>query len=565
MYYVLFLFLFMWSWAFAHQTSITSGGNSLFWPNSNIPIYINANTSDLPASTATNIILNSMNEWNLTGAVNVYSAPASNNQISFTTDFSIYGSAVIGVTEISYNPAGAISKAVILLNNDNYNFTSTQSSLGTGSIFLGDVVTHELGHLFGLSHSEVLNASMFYTSFPGQSTISADDRSGLIQKYGGSLGSISGKVQGGDHIGILGVHVQAISKSTAQSVGVITDEEGNFQIEGLDLGDTYYIYTAPLKNIQSLPGYFANVQTEFCPGTYVGSFYSQCGKEYEGFPQPLTLTPGAGDLDVGVVTINCGLKANEDYSYQKLQSTFAPVTIWNSSEGAIRDKSFVGYFTQQSTSTTSWTAWETLKVDMSGVPSASGRYMKANFLAHPFGNLLEYEMRLLQNGVIVSLGAISTLSVGTYNTDMSAAAAINSSPASNIFEIQVRAKKLTNSKIPLTFPSSTLFTSDSHLPYLLVISVWDSFTPLFNTSSYLSDNENCLEAPFTYKVNKAKAQSENAISGQGDAASAAASSCGTIEPPKGGGPGSSLPLLVLGFSLTLLAGYLGKKSKNFLS
>lgn len=557
---VLLLFI---SGAYAHQTSMTVGGRALFWPDPNVPIYINANTSDLAPATVTSIIQNSLDQWNSTGAVTISTATASANEIRFTTDFSLYGSAVIGITEISYNQAGAIGKAVVLLN-DNYTFTNQTSSFGAGSIYLGDVVTHELGHFMGLSHSEVLSSSMFYTSFPGQSTISSDDRSGLIQKYLGSVGSITGKVQGGNHVGVLGVHVQAISRTTGESVGTITDESGNFTMKGLNLDDTYYIYTSPLKHIESLPGYFSNVQKEFCPGTYTGSFFSACGREYEGFPQGITLKTGNESVDIGVVTINCGLKANEDYSYEKLQSSFGPVTIWDSSESSVREKAFVGYFNKMSGS--SWTSWETLHLDLSGISTAVARDLKINFLSHPFGNQLEYEMRILKNSVAIGTSTISnSLALGTYNTDMSQFIPLSLSSSSNVFDIQVRARKLGTSMIPLTFPSPSLFTTDSHLPYLLIVGLWDGATPLFNTSAYLSDNESCLDAPFTYKVQQSQSSSsESALSGQSDAG-VGAGSCGTIEPPDRGGPGSSFPLMVLGFVLALLTGHLGKKSKNFLS
>lgn len=549
--------------AYAHQTSMTVEGRELFWPQTDVPIYIRANTSDLDSTTVNSIVQDSIAQWNSTGAVNISSATASANEVRFSNDFEMYGSAVIGITEISYNNLGAINKAVILLN-DNYTFTDVQSTFGTGSVFLGDVVTHELGHFMGLSHSEVINSSMFYTSFPGQSTIAADDRSGLLQKYSGSAGSITGKVQGGNRVGVLGVHVQAISRMTGESVGVITDEDGNFKMEGLDLDDTYYIYTSPLKHLESLPGYFSNVQKEFCPGTYTGSFFSACGREYEGFPQGITLRAGNENVDVGVITINCGLKSNQDYSYEKLQTSFSPVTIWDKSETLIKEKAFVGYFSKRTDS--SWSGWDTLRIDLSGLTPALNRVLEIKFVAHAFGNLLEYEMQLVQNSIPVQTSNISNSGLlGTYSTDMSQTISLSTESSLNIFDIKIRAKRLGTSMIPLTFPSPSLFASETHLPYLLVLSLRDDTTPLFNTAAYLSDNEACLDAPFTYKVAQSNTSTEsNALSsGDGDSG-VAAGSCGTIDPPKSG-PGGPLALMVLGFGLTVFLGLIGKKAKKFLS
>jgi hypothetical protein len=560
------LLLLFSSWAWSHQSSVTSGGSELSWPNANIPVSIQTNTSDLSSSTARNIILESLSSWNSTGVVNLSSASSSNNQIKFESDFSIYGSAVVGVTEISYNASGAINKAVVLLN-DNYNFTADKTSFGDSSVYLGDVVTHELGHFLGLSHSEVLDSSMFYSSFPGQSSISPDDRAGILQKYGTGKGSIQGSVQGGNHIGVLGVHVQIISRKTGAVIGVISDEDGHFYAGGLDLDDTYYIYTSPLKNLDSLPSYLSNSQSEFCPGSYVGSFFTACGREAEGIPQGINLSSGNQNVDVGVVTINCSLKASEEYSAQKIQSTFDSVMIWQPEEGDLKEKAYVGYFNPMSTS--SWSQWETLQVDLTGVAMSLEKKLVINFISRPFGSLLQYEMRLWHNGALVGVSSISQDNlIGTFDTDMSLNRNLSASQVSNNFEIQIRARKLSNSYVPLTFPAPGLFTSDEHLPYLLVLGIWQGTTPLFNSESVLSDNSSCLEAPYTYQVSNSKSLVESPHSSidSDAAASAATSACGTLGPPDGGGgSGTSVFIVAMGFMLALFAGNLGKKSKNFLS
>lgn len=549
--------------ALAHQTSLTAGGSPLFWPNPNVPIMIQTNTNDLSAGTINTVVEAAMNQWNLTGAVNVTASTSSVNEVRFTNDFAIYGSAVIGITEISYNATGAINKAVILLN-DNFTFTNNSASFGGTSIYLGDVIAHELGHFFGLSHSEVLDSTMFYTSFPGQSTISSDDKSGIKGKYNAGGGEIYGYVQGGNHIGVLGVHVQAISRKTGEAIGTFTNDNGYFILRGLDLDDTYYIYTSPLKNPESLPGYFSNVQTEFCPGSYVGSFYSPCGKAADGFPQGINVTAAEPSVSAGVISISCSLRANEDYNYEKLQTAFTPVTVWAAEEGSITDRAFVGHFSKPADA--NWSKWDILHFDLSGVPLELGKYIKFNFVAYPFGNELEYEMQLYQNGLLVGQSAISySNALGTYNSNMVLSITLNTAnQLLNNFDIKVRSRRMTNTMLPLTFPSPNEFTTDSHMPYLLTASLMSGLSNLINTSAILSDNDNCLDAPYTYKVSQTKALAENAV-GTEESSPGAAAACGTIEPPKSGGPGGALPLIALGFALSFLLGIAGKKSKNFLS
>ena len=384
--------------AFAFQSSLSSTGAELLWSNPNVPLVIQTNTSDMSSTTARNIILNSINEWNSVSSARVNSVSSATNEIRFVSQFP-YGSAVVGITELTFGNSGSIQKASILLNDDYY-FQSTPGLYPAGQIFLGDVVTHELGHLFGLSHSEVLNSSMFYSAFSGQSTISSDDKGGIRTKYS-NVGSISGYVKGGNSIGVLGVHIQAISRKTGEATGAISDENGVFRIAGLELNDTYYLYTSPTKNPNSLPGYFANIQNKFCPGSYVGSFYSACGTEHDGKPAGITLTDNIPSVDAGTITISCSLRADQNYNFQKVQSSFNPITIYDYGRDGDVEKSFVGWF--RKTANSVWSAPDLLKIDLSDYEvSGSPKYLQISLVSYPFGSQLEYEMTVKQNGALVS-------------------------------------------------------------------------------------------------------------------------------------------------------------------
>lgn len=562
----LWILLFI-SHAFAHQSSLTPNGKELFWSNPDVPLAIRTNTTDMSSTTARNIILSSMNQWNGSSEARVFSSNSSNNEIKFVSNFP-YGSAVLGVTELSYNRSGAISKATILLNDDYY-FHETPGMYSPGQVYLGDVVTHELGHLFGLSHSEVLDASMFYASFSGQDTVSFDDKSGIRQKYDTSFGTIEGYVKGGQSIGVLGAHVQAISVRSGEASGAVSDENGFFRLGGLDLNDTYYLYVAPVKKSDSLPGYFANVQENFCPGSYVGSFFSKCGSENNGKPQAIKLTTTNRVVDVGTITINCSLKSDSVYNSKKLSSDNSPLTIYNydSTYSEKTEHAFVGWFRNPSSS--SWSEADIFRVNYEPIFS-SQYFLKVSIISFPLGTQLEYEIDVLNSSrkVIDQKKSFESIpGTGTYKTDFHAFIQFeNTSFDRNNFEIRVRSRKLGNSYLSQTFPDFASFSSGSYLPYLLVTSLWDNSSgtlrPVVLTEANLSDNEACLDAPFTYAVKKA-AEVSNSSSADSDQAVSGAG-CGTIEPPKSG-PGSSLPLVIAGFLMSLFASNVIKSRKKFLS
>ncbi|HXH31665.1 MAG TPA: matrixin family metalloprotease [Bacteriovoracaceae bacterium] len=550
-----------------HQSTINSSGNQVLWYNSSIPLQVRTNSNDLSPAEVSSIIETSVGQWNGASSTKINLSVASTNEIRFVTDFP-FGSAVLGVTEVSYNASGIIQRAVISINDD-YDYSATPGPVNTGKSFLGDIITHELGHFLGLSHSEVLNASMFYSTFSGQSSLSMDDQSGVRQKYDDSFGKIKGRVQGGSRVDVLGVHVLAVSKSTGDTTGAVSDEDGNFEIGGLDLEDTYYLYTSPLKNPKSFPEYFANVQTDFCPASFVGSFFSACGKENDGLPQGINVTLTDPVIDVGVVTINCGLKVGQAYLEEKHKQNFNPLVIYDYGSDEKNEKAFVGYFRYSTAN--AFSTSDVLKIDLSDflVPGGPQKFLKVSLVSYPFGAQHEYLMKVKKSGATVSTQGMSySTTTRTYDVDLDTLIPLSSSPALNTFEIDLAARRLEpDFVLPRTFPSAGEFSSTGHTPYLLIMSIWEATPsgprPLLDPQPFLSDNASCLDAPFTYAVSKSDPIDLPRLAGP---AAGAVASCGTIEPPKGPGPGSpGLLLTVLGFLVTLLPNLLSKRPKKFLS
>jgi hypothetical protein len=562
----LFLFSILLSLeALAYQSSLTAGGTKLTWPTSQVPLAVSTNTSDLPAATTASIIQQAATEWNAHSAVQIQTTNSALSEIKFKDDFSVYGPAVIGVTELTYTTSGSIQQGKVYLNDENYDFQSAPGLYTTGEVYLGDVVTHELGHLLGLSHSEVLDSTMFYAAFPGQNSLHSDDKSGIRSKYGSGFGNISGYVRGGDDVGILGTHVIAFSRTSGEAIAAISDEAGYFNIRGLNLGDTYYLYTSPLKNLSALPGQFANVKNDFCPAEYVGGFFNACGRENEGMPQGITLTSSRPSLHVGDVSIQCSLKNNEDYSVEKLHGSFNPLTIFDYGIEGRFEKAFVGNF--QTRLGTTWSEYDKLVIDLRDYSGAafSQTYLRLNLLAKQFGNLLEYEMTVSRNGIPLGTYQITkSLVTQTYSTDLSAFLALDSTAANNIFEVDIRSRKLSTVIALQTYAELEQFVTNEYLPYLLTASLETGSGPLLDTTALLSDNASCLDAPFSYAVSKARTiASQSEVSAKDDQGQAQVS-CGTTGSSSGGG-GSGNALLVTGFFMALLLSSLTKSAKNFLS
>ena len=404
---------------------------------------------------------------------------------------------------------------------------------------------------------------MFYSTFPGQSDVAADDKAGIRSKYDTGFGTISGYVKGGDHIGVFGAQVQAISRKTGEAIGAITNEDGSFSITGLDLNDTYYLYNSPLKNLSALPSYLANVQTDFCPGSYLGSFFTVCGRENDGLPQGINLTASNPTVDVGEVTISCSLRTQDDYTFEKIQPTFQAIEILNYTSEPRHEKAFVGFFRANELSTLSFTQADKLVVDLRSVTSPSGKSVSFQILSQSLGNMVEYNVIIKRNSSTVYNSSKYITSYNTYQLDLGTEVALSSIAANNFFEIEIKAKKLTDTLAIYSIPDFKNFGSKQHLPYLLLVSLKSGTDIIMDSGLNLSDNYSCLDAPFTFPVEKAKFNSDEDT--KTAAAATSVAGCGTIEPPRGPGPGSFFLLTALGFLLSYVAFPRPKKGKNFLS
>jgi hypothetical protein len=208
--------------------------------------------------------------------------------------------------------AGQILDADTLFRNDGQGTFATPSALatpqGAGAYDLESLLTPELGHWFGLSHSAVWRAIMFPFAPPPGSFLGArptaqvpdgpladDDRTGVRVSYADSsdavhTGTIKGHVvpanpfalatipspsTGRSVTGIFGAHVVAVdADSGAVIAGTLggwscdaasppATFDGSYELDRLAVGHNYKVYAEPLEGVVG-PGDFALPLAELC-------------------------------------------------------------------------------------------------------------------------------------------------------------------------------------------------------------------------------------------------------------------------------------------------------------
>ena len=101
-----------------------------------------------------------------------------------------YGSGVFALTVLTYNTcSGEIVDGDILLDDATHKFCVTGCNLSTQHLL--NTLTHEVGHLLGMDHSDLPQATMYYSAPAGEVqkiTLHGDDVQGICQTYQGGCG-----------------------------------------------------------------------------------------------------------------------------------------------------------------------------------------------------------------------------------------------------------------------------------------------------------------------------------------------------------------------------------------
>ena len=172
-------------------------------------------------------------------------APTAENVLFFSNGMEESAAA----TRVFYDKRGFITEADIALNPFQGQQFSTDGTMGTFD--LESTLTHEIGHLLGLDHSDVLGATMHekygkngaygLTSYSAR-TLSQDDITSLQRLYGAKSDAdccvkLAGKLGAADGT----QRAWQVWAEDAQSGRVramaVADKEGNFSFEGLSNGN----------------------------------------------------------------------------------------------------------------------------------------------------------------------------------------------------------------------------------------------------------------------------------------------------------------------------------------
>lgn len=533
------------------------------WSATQIPMIFKHSPTDITPSQSANVVNEVLAQWNAVSPLPVVSSTFGTNTFSYSNDSRYFGPGVVAVTILNYDGGvGRVSSGQILVNQtDSRGFCLTADKAGNNCttpganfltrVYLGDVVAHEMGHLLGLGHSEVRDSSMLFTTFKGQHTPHADDIAGVRKIYSRpGYGTLSGTVMGGNRTPVFGAHVQAISTKTGiLAAATISQENGVFSIEGLDLNDTYYLYVEPLNYLEALPDAYRSAKKEFCPGAYVGSFFEACGTQGKGHPQPLKLTTASPNLDVGIVTIRCQVRVGEDYLREKLSSgggvyEFRATT---SKPG----EAFVGLYNQvdplSSVSYSSVYA-ETLELDLTQIAMPSGSVnLDLKVLTASLGSPLDFSIEIegpFGTFTDSDRGGVPTpaLESGTLRPkyDRKLTYPLSPNPALNVITVRLMPRSLSTYERAVHMPLESYFVTKDR-PWLMIASVTRNGEIYYqNQTSSRTDNASCIDAPYTFAV-RANPVSAAAIDGESEeqkASEAQSTSCGTWQPPSSGGPGS---------------------------
>lgn len=573
------LFAFL---ASGYVHNISPSGNKVHWSSSSttIDVYVNSsNGQSINDSAVQSIAVDSVNEWNNLSNITIRknstagSGQSSLNEIYFSTDPTVFnGSGVVGITEVTYkNNSGEILEADILLN-DNFTFSTDISA----DSYLGNVITHEMGHFLGLGHSQVAGSSMFYSLSLGQSELHPDDQAGAYSIYptgNPNKVSLSGKIIGSNKlIEVFGTHVEAVSVTTGKVDGsAISDLDGTFKIDGLRKNDQYLLYTKPIVKV-GLPTKYNTAKSNFCESgkSYRGSFFQSCGSTSEGFPQSINLN---SSINVGNVTIRCGFDVPTDYMQTKGTTPPSFDLMAHVPDGI--GNVFTGYFSAQEIANPLSADYFRIDFSNESWPATGDLYLELKVTNQTFNSAYKANVSVKRNSstTIIAPKYVRE-SDGWLNIDTVAHIPISRADMSdNDFEIKISPESMISPSFPTGIPLTKIeyFPGDSDFEdalslYLVTATIVKSngdgsYSNVFSRQDQLSDNTLCPDAVNTYSLTKytttGNTQTTNASRSKTDKGILGCGSIDTNSDAGGSGPtgffiGLILSLLLCDFTAKMI-------------
>ncbi len=231
---------------------------------------------------------------------------------------------VLGMTQVWFDTrTGEILETDIVLNDLQASFTTDATDTtgygngrpstiysGTQLVYIENVLTHELGHALGLSHSGGLQSTMLFLESPEQAKLGCDDQLAIRALYPLSSdakkrGSLSGTVVGPNGKAIFGAQVTAVSSQRGVALAsVLTGKEGEFRFDALEPGSYFLVIEPFLGGAEALPEFYSEVNSKVCSAgrtDFVRTAAMEPGSEHD--LQLISVSAGkktrVGTLEVG--------------------------------------------------------------------------------------------------------------------------------------------------------------------------------------------------------------------------------------------------------------------------
>lgn len=578
---LVFAFLLFSLFAHSYVYTRTASGEKLKWNSQNGQIRLvmsSSNSQGLNTFSVENIFENSILEWQNLNAINVTGVFVSANQLDdftnrmyFSNNPSFFGDGVLAVTAINYDEiSGSISSADIIINDTGFfgSFSLDPSVSTNGFPYLGDVITHEMGHFLGLNHSEVIGSTMMYNVFKGQYSIESDDEYGVKNLYNNFStypDSISGNVVGENGVAVFGAHVQLMSEGVVIQ-GQFTDEDGyfNFYVEE---DKVYKIHVSPMKSKDNISEYFRNVRSNYCNGRdFQPAFFSTCNKRDLGVAQRISVDSSSAELNengsiyLGELTVKCQTPVNPEYLRTKFSSDADDYYLsFDYADSGKSHGGFTGYFTSEQVDAGNFSTPDILKLDLTNYQVvSSGTMLKIHVyttqIGSPFGVNVGYKNENLSSFTVTSPGVDIDGKVDTHQTVL---IPLSLTTSENIFDIEVTPFNLSSSTVKNEIFGNFQVLGNENFIYYLDYEIYDpaSFT---STADYsVSDNAACLEGDvgtssraFRSLVNSSLDTEDTGLG------------CGTVDfnnDDNGNGPFS----LFVGLMFMLMLGFIREKLNDF--
>lgn len=563
--YAFLILLLISSEVYSYTISRGSFGEEIYWQNTSQNVYLNtANSSAVTNTSLVNVLSTSKTEFsNLGFNLNVIettgSAVNGRNDIYFTNSTSTFGgSSVLALTKVSFEEStGAIQEADILINDAVF-FSSTK---GVGN-YLGDLLSHELGHFVGLGHSEVHGSSMFFSIFNGQDTLHSDDQAAVSHIYSNTT-ELTGRVAGGSNVGIFGAHVQAISSSDGKvKASTVSESDGSFTISGLSSSDTYYIYVEPLKSIDNLTSFYSTVRDNFCTSqtSYRGTFLESCRNSEKGKPQGVVM--GGSSRNVGTISIGCDLSVPVNYMQNK-PSNLNQLNIVDVFGNA--GEVVTGYFSPSEATNNDYDEYE---IDLTNYNVPAGDiYLDIKMVSQKLFSPTRLSLSSVTDTIVYETGAdgdgLRFDTDGNVDLDAIGRIKLSAVAASNTFRFKVTPETLEDFIVGKAYsvdsflPSSSIYKDDLNF-YMMILTIskkeFGVFTKISEKVYNYQENLSCLDGPSSYSVSQgtqSKSTALQELEKRKNKDDSTALSCATVEFPKG--PGSGGMSFILAFMLGLLS------------